>query len=66
MYRAYQVNSPSLITGTGEKGKGSQMNISLHPRCLSLIAGNNINLGFPPFFVTKAIVKMKFSVSNER
>lgn len=24
MYRAYQVNSPSLITGTGEKGKGSE------------------------------------------
>lgn len=23
MYRAYQVNSSTLITGTGEKGKGS-------------------------------------------
>lgn len=36
------------------------MNISLHPRCLSLIPGNNINLGSPPFF--GVLIKSRWSL----
>lgn len=37
-----------------------RMNISLHPRCLSLIPGNNINLGFPPFFWVPILSRWSF------
>lgn len=65
MYRAYQVTAPPLLLEQVKRER-DRMNISLHPRCLSLIPGNNINLGFPPFFLGPDLVKMKFSVSNER